>query len=328
MLIALNKERQRVSATSAERALQYFCPACGNPVILKRGHKVVSHFAHKHLTEQKCFNNETIKHYKSKLTLAQMLMQQGYQVEIEPFLKEIRQIPDLIINNKYAFELQLSPIPYRQVLQRTEGLNKLGYKVVWLLDDIQIFQSKVKLSHFQSIFINPITRRFYTFNLEKQQIFEFKQLQSLGGNNFLATKMEAHIKELFIEIPHNVKSIIKLSKSSIIQYIKYCRWQNSVLQPTLSAMYQLRLTDEAVVINYGYIFPEQIYIENHPIEWQLHVDLMLNSKDNLTIYDFLDYFKIRNFLIPLESKLVIVKKLINNYLNLNSKRGNDVQILL
>lgn len=109
------------------------------------------------------------------------------------------------------------------------------------------------------------------------------------------TKMEAHIKELFIEIPHNVKSIIKLSKSSIIQYIKYCRWQNSVLQPTLSAMYQLRLTDEAVVINYGYIFPEQIYIENHPIEWQLHVDLMLNSKDNLTIYDFLDYFKIRNF---------------------------------
>ena len=35
MLIALNKERQRVSATSAERALQYFCPACGNPVILK-----------------------------------------------------------------------------------------------------------------------------------------------------------------------------------------------------------------------------------------------------------------------------------------------------
>ncbi len=81
MLVALNEEKERVLATTALRK----SPVCGKQVILKRGLKVISHFAHKHLAEQKCFNNETIKHYKSKLILAQMIQQQGCKVEIEPF---------------------------------------------------------------------------------------------------------------------------------------------------------------------------------------------------------------------------------------------------
>ena len=39
-----------------------------------------------------------------------MIQQQGFKVEIEPFLKEIKQIPDILINNKYVIELQYSPI--------------------------------------------------------------------------------------------------------------------------------------------------------------------------------------------------------------------------
>ncbi|MBH4890734.1 competence protein CoiA, partial [Staphylococcus aureus] len=57
MLVALNGEKERVLATTALRKTQYFCPVCGKQVILKRGLKVISHFAHKHLAEQKCFNN-------------------------------------------------------------------------------------------------------------------------------------------------------------------------------------------------------------------------------------------------------------------------------
>ena len=128
MLVALNEEKERVLATTALRKIKYFCPVCGKQVILKRGLKVISHFAHKHLTEQKCFNNESFKHYKSKLILAQMIQQQGCKVEIEPFLKEIKQIPDILINNKYVIELQYSPIPYKQILQRTEGLKKWDIK--------------------------------------------------------------------------------------------------------------------------------------------------------------------------------------------------------
>lgn len=52
MLVALNEEKERVLATTALRKIKYFCPVCGKQVILKRGLKVISHFAHKHLTEQ------------------------------------------------------------------------------------------------------------------------------------------------------------------------------------------------------------------------------------------------------------------------------------
>ncbi len=30
----------------------------------------------------------------------------------------------------------IPPIPYKQILQRTEGLKKMGYKVSWLLNDV------------------------------------------------------------------------------------------------------------------------------------------------------------------------------------------------
>lgn len=52
MLVALNEEKERVLATTALRKTQYFCPVCGKQVILKRGLKVISHFAHKHLAEK------------------------------------------------------------------------------------------------------------------------------------------------------------------------------------------------------------------------------------------------------------------------------------
>ncbi len=106
-------------------------------------------------------------------------------------------------------------------------------------------------------------------------------------------KRNAKISELFNEAPCDYHAVYKLSKFAINQYIKYCRWQNSVLEPTLSAMYQLQLTDQEVVHNYGYIFPEQIYIKNHPIEWQLQVDLWLKNGKSKLVNDNLNYFKLK-----------------------------------
>ncbi|HEA3935761.1 TPA: competence protein CoiA [Staphylococcus aureus] len=275
MLVALNEEKERVLATTALRKTQYFCPVCGKEVILKRGLKVISHFAHKHLAEQKCFNNESIKHYKSKLILAQMIQQQGCKVEIEPFLKEIKQIPDILINNKYVIELQYSPISYKQILQRTEGLKKMGYKVSWLLNDVDYCHNKVKFNHFQSMFINPITRKLHTFNLEKKQIMMFQQIQYIGGHKYVAEKRNVKMSELFNETPCDYHVVYKLSKFAINQYIK----------------------------------------------------LWLKNGESILVSDNLNYFKLKKFIVALESKTAIIEKLINNYLNISSDRGNDVQIL-
>ncbi len=65
---------------------------------------------------------------------------------------------------------------------------------------------------------------------------------------------------------------------------------------------------------------------NHPIEWQLQVDLWLKNGKSKLVSDNLNYFKLKKFIVGLESKTAI--KDTNNYLNICSDRGNDVQIFV
>ncbi len=74
-------------------------------------------------------------------------------------------------------------------------------------------------------------------------------------------------------------------------------------------------------------FSYNLYIENHPIEWQLQVDLLLKNGKSKLVNDNLNYFKLKKFIVALKKETAIIEKLINNYLNICSDRGNDVQIL-
>ncbi|NUW80753.1 hypothetical protein GQX46_10395 [Staphylococcus aureus] len=56
-------------------------------------------------------------------------------------------------------------------------------------------------------------------------------------------------------------------------------------------------------------------------------DLWLKNGKSKLVNDNLNYFKLKKFIVALESKTAIIEKLINNYLNICSDRGNDVQIL-
>ena len=55
------------------------------------------------------------------------------------------------------------------------------------------------------------------------------------------------------------------------------------LEPTLSAIYQLRLSDDQATQFLGYIFPNQIYI-THPIAWQAQLLLYLTHKINFNYF--------------------------------------------
>ncbi|MBO1211681.1 hypothetical protein J3T73_09650 [Staphylococcus simiae] len=118
----------------------------------------------------------------------------------------------------------------------------------------------------------------------------------------------------------------KLSSKYIFNYLRRCRQQNSVLQPTLSAMYQLRLNDNDIVERFGYIFPQQLYIETHPIEWQLNWHLLAN-KQLLTNKDVLPIFKFRKFIYHNYCKNDIIDQCQQSYLDIINQRCKNVQIL-
>ncbi|MGX8004756.1 hypothetical protein ACWTWI_08585 [Staphylococcus hominis] len=85
-----------------------------------------------------------------------------------------------------------------------------------------------------------------------------------------------------------------------------------MLEPSLSAMYQLQITDDEVCRDTGYIFSYQIFIENHPVQWQLKLKLLL--KHNLPKHYLMSYLKFRQFYLQDINKEEITLKLIDDYI--------------
>ena len=82
-------------------------------------------------------------------------------------------------------------------------------------------------------------------------LFYIVKFKDIGGKQFIAKQTVIEINELVNQIsimstPY--QHIFKLTKSEIHYYLNQCRRKNSVLEPSLSAIYQLRLTDEAFII--------------------------------------------------------------------------------
>lgn len=81
-------------------------------------------------------------------------------------------------------------------------------------------------------------------------LFYIVKFKDIGGKQFIAKQTVIEINELVNQIsimstPY--QHIFKLTKSEIHYYLNQCRRKNSVLEPSLSAIYQLRLTDEAAL---------------------------------------------------------------------------------
>ena len=116
---------------------KFFCPICRNVLIIKAGLSVTPHFAHQSL--ENCPNRaqgEGVYHEKGKLDLYFWLKKQGYQVELESYLTDIKQRADLFIqlNQKsLAIEYQCATIPLKEILARTKGYQSIGITPFWIL---------------------------------------------------------------------------------------------------------------------------------------------------------------------------------------------------
>ncbi|WP_454303699.1 hypothetical protein [Staphylococcus cohnii] len=101
----------------------------------------------------------------------------------------------------------------------------------------------------------------------------------IGGQQFIAKRFDIPLGHLVNQIQskhgyHVATQTLKLSKRAIRRYLSLCRKAHSVLEPSLSVMYNLKLTDEWVGEYLGIIYPEQMYIKSHPVYWQLQLIYM------------------------------------------------------
>src|SRR5690625_4395103 len=148
---------------------QFYCPACKELVMIKAGQKVIPHFAH--YPKSKCPESkggEGPYHEKGKLLLYQWLQSQNLHVELEPYLKEIKQQPDLLLlinDKKIAIEYQCARIPIKHIQQRNHGYKQVGIIPIWILGAKQFKRQgkfRLKIDQFTKQFIHqfsPDTRK-------------------------------------------------------------------------------------------------------------------------------------------------------------------------
>ncbi|WP_430787665.1 competence protein CoiA [Virgibacillus flavescens] len=134
LITLINLTKQEVENA---RHHEYFCPVCNESVIVKAGERTIAHFAH--LSVKNCISSdygEGSYHARGKLELYNWLKQQTFKTELEKYIPEINQRPDLLVtirNKKIAIEYQCARIPLEVVRQRNEGYRTAGITPIWIL---------------------------------------------------------------------------------------------------------------------------------------------------------------------------------------------------
>jgi hypothetical protein len=128
MFIAVDKNGKCIEASEARRELQYYCPSCGNPVILKSGIQNTDHFAH--------IANECADAWNYDTSEWHIKMQGFFPTDAREVVIRHNGIvhrADVFIENT-VIEMQHSPISAEEFNDRNEFFTSLGYRVVWVFD--------------------------------------------------------------------------------------------------------------------------------------------------------------------------------------------------
>lgn len=128
MFIAVDTYGKRIDASEARREIQYYCPACGKPVILKSGIQNADHFAH--------IANECVDAWNYDMSEWHIKMQRFFPADAREVVikhKGIIHRADVLIENT-VIEMQHSPISAEEFNNRNEFFTSLGYRVTWIFD--------------------------------------------------------------------------------------------------------------------------------------------------------------------------------------------------
>lgn len=112
----------------------FFCPACGAEVILKRGRKVIAHFAH--VVRTNCaYAGESEEHKRTKMEIYEALIRTlgVTSVRMEYDLQDVQaDVFCVIRGEKVAIEVQISKIERDEIDRRTDAYARKDISVLWM----------------------------------------------------------------------------------------------------------------------------------------------------------------------------------------------------
>jgi competence protein CoiA len=198
-IIALNKPRNTQELIALKESRLFYCSGCHQKVILKIGTKRRPHFAHMRGGECAAYSeSESEYHLEGKYQLFEWLTKQNVEVELEKYIPELKQIPDLLVNNdtqnKIAIEYQCSTISEKLFLSRTSGYLENQITPYWLIGANRIKQVSSYVYQFKDMdwmasrqFINDLSQLFiFTFDPLNKKFILYSNLLPLTKTKVFA----------------------------------------------------------------------------------------------------------------------------------------------
>jgi len=149
------------------RSENFYCPVCDERVILKAGQQVIPHFAHfSHKVCPTSSGGEGPYHEQGKLILYEWLSKQNLKVQLEAYIPDIKQQPDLLVTinrRKIAIEFQSSRISTKIIQQRNLGYLQANIQPIWILSARQFKQRSanvIHVDHFTQQFMHQFSKNY------------------------------------------------------------------------------------------------------------------------------------------------------------------------
>lgn len=193
------------------RKEQFYCPTCHGEVIIRAGPVTIPHFAHR--TTADCpstAGGEGSYHEKGKLLLYQWLKKHNVNVQLEPYLHDVKQQPDVLLHLKkrmIAIEYQCTKISITELQKRNKGYINAGITPIWILGAHLFKRSgthRLRVNSFLLQCMHQFNASFpltlYFFCSDSSQLLTVQHLYLLSKGQALATFRFEHLQTLLF--PH------------------------------------------------------------------------------------------------------------------------------
>ena len=318
MLVCKTKQGDWISLVNSDnveklkelrKSEAFYCPECEERVILKAGTKKIPHFAHqKGAVCSESYERESEYHLKGKLALFKWLEMQGLSPELEPYMKEIAQRPDLgftFKDRKYAIEFQCSTIPEELFFKRTENYQKADIFPIWIMAGKNVKRKgtkRVSLSKFDYLFL---TRNNFgswylpAFCPQMNSLIMIQHILPVTVKNSLSQYVVKSLQTATISDLIFPKSVVshklidwkkEMSKAKNFTLPQY----GSIHHPFLRELYSNGMMPTMLPYEVGLPVRNMQFIETPAIEWQgyLYLDVLKNRK-SVTMQQILHSFQKR-----------------------------------
>ncbi|GKV67574.1 hypothetical protein NCCP2716_00720 [Sporosarcina sp. NCCP-2716] len=296
IILDASRSREQLKLWRTDRT--FHCPQCKERVILKVGTVRIPHFAH--LSDSDCRSSfsegESADHLMGKQLLYTLFSRLGKQPELEPFLPELSQRPDLLIRHgdqAAAIEFQCSRIAPDLQQSRSAGYESIGMAPIWMLRTPPKYEARPAgvdvlsfTSFHQQFFSSSISPNdtLLTFSPRPHQFHYFSHLLHMEGNRFLCVHrcLPLHLQTFPFARPkppdetllERYRSCYQMHRTAFLQRALFVS-RKGVQDPFLRNCYEMRLHPADMPARIGVPVRNQSAFAVHDCAWQLDLTISL-----------------------------------------------------